>query len=384
MSSGIGELDRVLGGGLVAGSVVLVGGEPGVGKSTLLLQASTGLAAAGEDVLLASAEESADQIRMRAERLGVADAGVAVTCEQQVDAVVALAERSAVDVVVVDSIQTMTVPEVAGSAGSVAQVREAAARLVGFAKRSGTAVILVGHVTKDGAIAGPKTLEHMVDVVLYLEGDPDRGMRFLRGAKNRFGSTNEVGVFEMADSGMIPIPDPSKVMVGERDPSVAGTVLFPTVDGRRSLLVEVQALVVPTANPQPRRSAKGLPVARLHQVLAVLDRHAGVSLAAHDVYVSVVGGLRVVEPAIDLPMALAVASSAGDVPVGDVAAWGEVGLTGELRAVAQGSRRRAEALRMGVGQIVTAADGVKRLSDALPLVRAGDVRARRRPAGRGG
>ncbi len=384
MSSGIEELDRVLGGGLVAGSVVLVGGEPGVGKSTLLLQASTGLATAGEQVLLVSAEESADQIRMRAERLGVADAGVVVTCEQEVDAVVALAQASPVDVVVVDSIQTMAVPELAGSAGSVAQVREAAARLVGFAKRSGTAVILVGHVTKDGAIAGPKTLEHMVDVVLYLEGDPERGMRFLRGAKNRFGSINEVGVFEMADTGMLPVPDPSKVMVGERDLAVAGTVLFPTVDGRRSLLVEVQALVVPTANPQPRRSAKGLPVARLHQVLAVLDRHAGVSLAAHDVYVSVVGGLRVVEPAIDLPMALAVASSAGDVPVGDVAAWGEVGLTGELRAVTQGSRRRAEAVRMGVGQVVTAEDGVRRLSDALSLVGVGNVRPPRRSSGRGG
>jgi DNA repair protein RadA/Sms len=351
-SVGIGEIDRVLGGGLVPGAVILLGGEPGVGKSTLLLQAAQSLVASGGSVLVASAEESLQQIALRARRLGVSEDGVLLCSERDVDAVIAAAESVRPDLLVVDSVQAVAAREVGGAPGGVAQVRETAARLVHAAKRSGTAVVLVGHVTKDGGIAGPKLLEHTVDVVLYLEGDLDRGLRLLRSLKNRFGPTHQVGLFEMGDAGMIEVVDPAGLLMSDDLGAVPGSVVFPAVEGRRPMLVEVQALVSDTTAPQPRRSVKGIEAARVHQVVAVLERHAGLSFTGKDVYVSVVGGLRLRDPGADLPVALALASSLLDSPVGVVAAWGEVGLTGEVRAVAHADHRASEAKRLGIAVAV--------------------------------
>jgi DNA repair protein RadA/Sms len=345
---GIGEVDRVLGGGLVPGAAILVGGEPGVGKSTLLLQVAASLVRSGARALVASAEESLDQIGIRARRLDIGDDGLLLTSERDVDAIVEATTEARPDLLIVDSIQTVAAREVGGAPGGVAQVREAAARLVHAAKESGIPVVLVGHVTKDGGIAGPKLLEHTVDVVLYLEGDLERGLRVLRCLKNRFGPTHQVGLFEMREAGMTEVVDPTGLLLSSHRGEVPGSVVFPAVDGRRPLLVEVQALVSPTSNPQPRRSVKGLEAARIHQVLAVLQRHAGLSFGDKDVYVSVVGGLRLKDPGADLPVALALVSSLLGRGIGSVAAWGEVGLTGELRAVAHGEHRAAEAKRLGI------------------------------------
>jgi DNA repair protein RadA/Sms len=362
--TGIGEVDRVLGGGLVPGSAVLLGGEPGVGKSTLILQLADALAATGAPVLIASAEESVDQVALRAGRLGLSDPGVAVVSDPDVDAVIAAATEVAPFALVVDSIQTVAAAEVSGAPGGVAQVREAVARLIHFAKSSGVAVVLVGHVTKDGSIAGPKLVEHAVDVVLYLEGDAERGLRALRGLKNRFGATHEVGLFEMGETGLSEVTDAAAMLVSETAGSVPGSVLFPAIHGRRSLVVEVQALVSPGVPPNPRRSVKGIESARIHQILAVLHRHAGLDLASHDVYVSIVGGLRLKDPGADLPVAFAIASSLLGKPVGSVAAWGEVGLTGEIRPVAHANRRRSEAERLGVAKVV-GPEGGTHIADLL-------------------
>lgn len=381
--TGLAEVDRVLGGGLVAGAAVLVGGEPGVGKSTLLLQVAAALAADGARVLLASAEESAGQVALRAARLGSCPADVLIASERDVDAVIAAAAELRPDLLVVDSVQTVAAAEVGGAPGGVAQVREAAARLVHFAKESGVPVVLIGHVTKDGAIAGPRLLEHMVDVVLYLEGDVERGLRVLRSLKNRFGATHQVGLFEMGDRGLVEVPDPSGWLVAGWRGGVPGSVVFPAVDGRRPLLVEVQALVSEPGNPQPRRSVRGLEAARVHQVLAVLERHAHFPFDTRDVYVSVVGGLQVRDPGADLPVAIALASSALGEPLPAIAAWGEVGLTGEVRAVAYGDRRAAEVARLGVELAVgPTGNGQDRID--LALARAGlrpppGERPRRRP-----
>ncbi len=345
---GISEVDRVLGGGLVPGAAILLGGEPGVGKSTLLLQVAAALSVQGAKTLIASAEESLDQIGLRARRLGVTGDGVLLTAERDVDAIVSATAEMKPDLLIVDSIQTIEAREVGGSAGGVAQVRESAARLIHAAKESGVPVVLIGHVTKDGGIAGPKLLEHTVDVVLYLEGDLDSGLRVLRSLKNRFGATHQVGLFEMRESGMAEVIDPAGLLASEHLGQVAGSVVFPAVDGRRPLLVEIQALVAKTSTPQPRRSVKGIEAARVHQVLAVLERHAGLSFDTKDVYVSVVGGLKLHDPGSDLPVAIALASSLLDRSIGRVAAWGEVGLTGEVRAVAHGEHRAAEAKRLGI------------------------------------
>jgi DNA repair protein RadA/Sms len=366
---GIDELDRVLGGGLVPGAAVLVGGEPGVGKSTLLLHVAGALAARGIGVLIASAEESIGQVGLRAGRLGVAGDDVLITSERDVDAIIDAARTSSPALLVVDSIQTVAADEVGGSPGGVAQVRESAARLIHFAKESGIAVVLVGHVTKDGGIAGPKLVEHAVDVVLYLEGDPERGLRVLRGLKNRFGATHQVGLFEMRESGLVEVTDPAGLLATSQLGAVAGSVVFPAVDGRRPLLVEVQALVADATAPQPRRSVKGLEAARVHQIIAVLERHAGLSFAGKDVYVSVVGGLRVRDPGADLPVAIALASSLLGEPTGSVAAWGEVGLTGEVRAVAHGDHRASEAKRLGLTTVVgPAGNGADRIEIVLSRV----------------
>ncbi len=363
--TGLAEFDRVLGGGLVPGSVLLLGGEPGVGKSTMLLQVAGSMAAAGVPVLVATAEESADQVGLRADRLGVADGDVYLLVEDDVDAVLAAAAQLAPRLLVMDSIQTIAATEVAGSAGSVAQVREAAARLIRFAKEKGVPTVLVGHVTKDGGIAGPKMLEHMVDVVLYLEGEADRGLRALRCLKNRFGATHLVGLFEMGGDGLAEVADPSSAFLAEWRGSVPGTVAFPTVEGRRPVLVEVQALVSPTMAPQPRRSVRGVEAARVHQLLAVLERHARLPFSNREVYVGVVGGIRVTEPALDLPVALALASSLLDRPLGPVAAWGEVGLTGEVRPVPMDARRREESTRLGLTKMVAPTSRHGRLESAL-------------------
>jgi len=354
--TGIGEVDRVLGGGLVAGSTILVGGEPGVGKSTLLLQLANRVGAR-RSVLLVSAEESPAQVAIRAQRLGVSAPGLLVTALDDVEAIIAEASRRKPELVVVDSIQTVATREADGSRGSVVQVRESAARLIAFAKQSGVAVLLVGHVTKEGSIAGPKILEHMVDVVLYLEGEGDGGLRLLRGLKNRYGSVNQVGVFEMRDEGLEEVTDPSGALVAAHRSGAAGTILFPAVEGRRSMLVEVQALVVRSNLPHPRRSVKGLDAARLHQLLAVIERHAELPFGTLDVHVNVVGGLRVRDPAVDLPAALAIISSHVARPMPLAAAWGEVGLTGEIRPSSHGDRRLAEATRFDPRLVIRPGSG---------------------------
>jgi DNA repair protein RadA/Sms len=367
LPTGVDEFDRVLGGGIVSGSVILVGGEPGVGKSTLLLQLADSVSRHGR-VILASAEESAAQVALRAERLALAGEDVRLMATAETGAIVQAAGGQDPVMLVVDSIQTVFCDDVDGSPGGLLQVRESAGRFIEYAKHSGVTVVLVGHVTKDGSIAGPKTLEHMVDVVVYLEGEGDGGLRLVRSLKNRFGSVNQVGVFTMEDRGMVEVPDPSGVLVEGHRSGAAGTVLFPVVEGRRSMLCEIQALVVASPLPQPRRSVKGLDNARLHQLLAVLERHAGFSLGNSDVHVNVVGGLRLRDPALDLPVALAIGSSVTDRPLPLTAAWGEVGLTGEVRVPAHADRRAAEAARFDPELIIRpGSDGVATVQEALAL-----------------
>lgn len=347
--TGIGELDRVLGGGIVPGSLVLLGGEPGVGKSTLLTMA---LAAIAERraALLVTGEESAAQVRLRAERIGGAGR-IRVVAETDLDAVAATiaAERPAV--CVVDSVQTLWTADLASAPGSVAQVREAAGGLLRVAKEHGVAVILVGHVTKDGAVAGPKVLEHLVDCVLLFEGERGGELRILRAAKNRFGATSELGVFAMTGRGLEPVEDPS-ALLGRDELGATGSVVACTLEGSRPLLLEVQALVSPSELPQPRRLANGIDRNRLAMLLAVLSRHAGLGLGSADVFVNVVGGVRVDDPAVDLAVALAVASAARGEPTGPLVAIGELGLTGRTRPVGQVERRLQEAARLGIGQAI--------------------------------
>src|SRR6476469_6321711 len=349
MRTGIGEFDRVLGGGLVPGSLVLIGGAPGIGKSTITGGALGNLAAAGHRVLYVSGEESAAQVKLRAERLGADALRVPIVAETDLDAVEATLEAERPDVCVIDSVQTLYASGMTGAAGSVGQVREVAGRLMRIAKERGVAILLVGHVTKEGALAGPRVLEHLVDCVLQFEGERERTYRTLRALKNRFGSTNEVGVFEMRDSGLVEVADASARFVEEAT-RAPGSVVLCAMEGSRPLLVELQALVAPTQLVPPRRVSNGVDRNRLALVLAVLSRHAGVQLGSSDVFVSVAGGVRVEEPGADLAIALAVASAARGVPLGGedgrpVAAFGEIGLTGELRYVAHPERRVAEAAK---------------------------------------
>lgn len=353
---GIGELDRVLGGGLVAGSVTLLGGEPGIGKSTLLLQALSALARNGATCLLACAEESAQQVRMRAARLGALEAGLWLVAETDLSAILAHAAIVAPDVLVVDSIQTVFDPELASAPGSVAQVRECAHRLVRAAKDAGRATVLVGHVTKDGALAGPRVLEHVVDTVLSFEGERHHALRLLRAVKHRFGPTSELGLFEMTDDGLIGVPDPGRLFLSDRQAQAPGSVVVPTLEGHRPLVVELQALVAKSGLTMPRRSAQGLDSGRLAMVSAVLEERVGVSLAGADVYALAVGGVRVVEPGADLALALALVSSVtGTALPGDLVACGEIGLCGELRQVGQTGRRLSEAARLGFRRAIVPA-----------------------------
>jgi len=363
IETGIGELDRVLGGGLVVGGVVLVGGDPGIGKSSLLLQALAGIAARGERVLYVTGEESRAQVALRAERMnapGVRDVHVLATAELE-DIVHAVTQEQPV-ALVVDSIQTMRSLELESVAGSVAQLREVTARVVDLAKARGIAVFLIGHVTKEGAIAGPKLLEHLVDTVLAFEGDATLSYRLVRTTKNRFCPAFEVGVFEMVREGLREVVDPSRLFLAERPEHASGSLVFPSAQGQRPLLLEVQALVVPAAYGSARRVATGLDGSRLAILLAVLDRKAHVQVLDQDVFVSVVGGARVDEPAVDLALALAITSSLRDRPVPhDLVVFGEVGLTGEVRAVPRPGVRLAEARKLGFTRAIVPQSSLERL-----------------------
>jgi DNA repair protein RadA/Sms len=358
LSTGIGELDNVLGGGIVPGSLVLIGGAPGIGKSTLTTMALANLVAAGRRTLYVSAEESAAQIRLRAERLTTGEPlGIPVIAETDLETVLATLEREHPDVCVIDSVQTLHCAELTSAAGSVAQVREVAGEIMRIAKARRIAVLLVGHVTKDGALAGPRVLEHLVDCVLQFEGERERTYRTVRAIKNRFGSTNEAGVFEMHDHGLVEVLDASARFVGEAT-RAPGSVVLAAMEGSRPLLVEVQALVSPSELVPPRRVVAGLDRNRLALVLAVLGRHGGIGLGAADVFVNVVGGVRVDEPGADLAVALAVASAAkgralsAAIAGRPLACFGELGLTGELRTVAHADRRVAEAEKFGLAPVL--------------------------------
>ena len=345
--TGMGELDRVLGGGAVRGSVVLVGGAPGVGKSTLLLQLC-GLVGESERILYVTGEESRRQLKMRAQRLGVSEGDIYVQAETDLSEIGSAIESVQPTIVIIDSIQTMFDPELAAAPGSVSQVRECTMSIMRRAKSDGFAAFVVGHINKEGNIAGPKVLEHMVDCVLYFEGEQSMSYRILRAAKNRYGSTNEIGVFEMSDHGLVEVQNPSAAMLAGHPQGASGNCIACVMEGSRPLLAEVQALAAKTQFGVPRRTAAGVDYNRMVLLLAILEKRCGLFLSSSDVYVNVVGGMRLDEPAVDLPMVLAIASSFRDKPLPEgVMSFGEVGLTGELRAVANAAQRINEAYRLG-------------------------------------
>ena len=369
ISTGLGELDRVLGGGLVLGSVALIGGDPGIGKSTLLIQAMA-LLAEQMPVLYVSGEESAEQISLRAQRLGLSGEQVQLLTETCVERIIGLAQQHAPRALVLDSIQTFYTEELQSAPGSVAQVRESAARLVRFAKQTGTSLFLVGHVTKEGALAGPRVLEHMVDTVLYFEGESGSQFRLIRAIKNRFGAVNELGVFAMTDKGLREVANPSAIFLSRHEEQVPGSAILVTREGTRPLLVEVQALVDQSPLGNPRRVALGLEQNRLSMLLAVLHRHGGIGMFDQDVFLNVVGGVRVTEPAADLAVLLAVLSSFRDRPLpNDLVTVGEVGLAGEVRPVPSGQERLREAAKHGFRRaIVPRANAPKKPIDGLEVV----------------
>ena len=362
-STGVSELDRVLGGGIVEGALMLIGGDPGVGKSTLLLQVCAHLARSGKRVLYVSGEESAKQLKLRANRLGIREEQLYVLAENALDAVEEKLNQLQPDVAVIDSVQTMYRPEMASAPGSVSQVRECTSLIMRLCKESGTAIFLVGHVTKDGAIAGPRMLEHMVDVVLYFEGDKMQEYRLLRAVKNRFGSVNELGVFQMTDKGMQVVVNPSEQLLSRRAKGASGSVVFCGLEGSRPLLCDVQALASTSYFGTPRRTVGGADASRVALLLAVLEKRAGQKTYNQDVYINVAGGLELSEPAADLALCMAVVSSLKDMPIGaDVAVMGEVGLAGEVRAIPQCDRRVAECQRLGFTTIVLPRENMKRLA----------------------
>ena len=382
IATGIDEFDRVLGDGLVPGGVILLGGDPGIGKSTLLLQAGSALGAAHR-TLYVTGEESAEQIALRAARLGLVNAPIELLAEVQLEAIVAAIDAAAPEIVVIDSIQTLYTEALASAPGSVAQVRECAAQLTRLAKQRGVVVIFVGHVTKEGAIAGPRVLEHIVDTVLYFEGDPHSSFRLVRAIKNRFGASNELGVFAMTERGLRGVANPSALFLSQHAEGVPGSVVMATLEGSRPLLVEVQALVDPTQGGMPRRLAVGLDAQRLALLLAVLHRHGGVDTGGFDVFVNAVGGVRIAEPAADLAIMLAVYSSIRNKVLPNKSlVFGEVGLAGEIRPVQRGQERLREAAKLGfvhalipgANQPRHAIDGiavtsVTRIDEALQFVR---------------
>jgi DNA repair protein RadA/Sms len=389
--TGIGEFDRVCGGGLVAGSAILIGGDPGIGKSTLLLQATAALSTESRAVYI-SGEESVDQVRLRARRLGLAQATVELAAATSIrDIIGSLDVTEATDIVVIDSIQTMFIDALDSTPGTVAQVRACASELIRLAKRRGFALFLVGHVTKEGTIAGPRVLEHMVDTVLYFEGERGHSFRILRAVKNRFGATDEIGVFAMTDKGLEEVLNPSALFLAERRGNVSGSCVYAGIEGSRPMLVEIQALVAPSPLSSPRRAVVGWDSGRLAMVLAVLEARCGLALAGNDVYLNVAGGLRITEPAADLAVAAALVSSATNSPASaDMVVFGEIGLSGEVRAVGQEEARLKEAAKLGFGEALIprrlrasgrggVAEGllireIGHLQDLLPLFGDGDLK----------
>ncbi|HBG19327.1 MAG TPA: DNA repair protein RadA [Desulfobulbaceae bacterium] len=363
IGTGIGELDRVLGGGIVPGSVVLIGGEPGIGKSTLLLHLLAAIAEQNRKVLYVSGEESARQIKMRAKRLGAIHPEEFLATENGVEQIIAMTTAMRPSLLAVDSIQTLTCDELASSPGSVTQVRESAYRLLGMAKKENIPVILVGHVTKDGAIAGPKVLEHMVDTVLYFEGDRSHAFRILRTVKNRFGSTNEIGVFEMKEEGLVQVSNPSEIFLAERPLNEPGSVVLPSVEGTRPILVEVQALVSPTNLGTARRTAIGADPQRLSLLCAVLEKKGGLDMYGHDIFLNIAGGMRIDEPALDVGVVCALASSLREKPIpSTTVVCGELGLAGEVRAIGHVDVRIREAQRLGFSRFVLPAGNKERVT----------------------
>ncbi len=363
--TGIEELDRVLGGGLAESSFVLLGGAPGIGKSTLLLQLSGGLAQQGKKVLYISAEESVSQTASRAKRLGIQSQNIEIASESNMNVILELAESKKPDVMIVDSVQTVYIPEVTSAPGSVSQVRESAGQMMNFAKKTKTAVLLIGHITKDGNIAGPKVLEHMVDCVLSFEGDGMNQHRLLRAIKNRFGSAHELGVFQMTGLGLKEVANPSEIFLQERNEERIGSAVFAAMEGTRPLLCEIQALTLQTQNAFPRRTAIGIDVNRLHLLTAVLDRHLGIKLSFSELYVNVVGGLKIEEPAADLSMAAAILSTDMNrtLPARSIF-LGEIGLTGEIRAISFPEIRIKEAIKLGFTQFYLPKFNEKSFEDA--------------------
>jgi DNA repair protein RadA/Sms len=393
IATGITELDRVTGGGFVRGSALLIGGDPGIGKSTLLIQAAATLADRGARVVYVSGEEAVAQVRLRADRLGLSGSQVALAAETSVEDILAtLADGPCPHLVIIDSIQTLWTEVAESAPGTVAQVRTSAQAMIRFAKETGATVVLVGHVTKDGTIAGPRVVEHMVDAVLYFEGDGARNFRVLRAVKNRFGPTDEIGVFEMTGRGLKEVPNPSELFMGDRDASSPGTVVFAGMEGTRPVLVEVQALVAPSSLGTPRRAVVGWDGNRLSMILAVLEAHCGVRFGQHDVYLNVAGGLRIQEPAADLAVAAALVSSLAGVALGpDCVYFGEVSLSGAVRPVAHAASRLKEAEKLGFARAVApqaaspedagaalAVGGVSQLADLVARVAAAGAT---RPAG---
>ena len=373
--TGIGEFDRVLGGGVVPGTLALIGGDPGIGKSTLLLQAAARLTQTGQRVLYATGEESSRQIRMRARRLGCHEAELMVAADTDFDAIIAAMSSCGADVLIVDSIQTMT--REGGTPGGVSQIREATAAFHRLAKESGCSIFLIGHVTKEGSLAGPRVLEHMVDVVLYFEGDRRQDLRILRAIKNRYGSINEIGLFSMTGTGMMEVTNPSDALLSRRAECASGLAVHAALEGSRPLLVDVQALVSPTAYGNPRRTASGMDLGRVHLLLAVLEKRCGLRLSSQDAYINVAGGLELEEPAADLAACMATASSYRDAILpGGLMMCGEVGLAGELRAVTQLDRRIAEGKRLGFTSALIPRDGLRGLRpvEGIELLAVGSLR----------
>ena len=378
LSTGIAELDRVCGGGLVAGSVILVGGDPGIGKSTLLLQvcASVANSATNPEVYYISGEEAIDQVRIRAKRLGLEKSPVNLASSTEIKDIITSLKKADAAVVVIDSIQTMYLSDVDSTPGSVTQVRACSYELIKLAKKKGFTLFLVGHVTKQGEIAGPRVLEHMVDTVLYFEGERGHHFRILRSVKNRYGATDEIGVFEMQDKGLVEVANPSALFLAERQGNISGSCVFAGIEGSRPVLVEIQALVSQSGYSSPRRAVVGWDSNRLSMILAVLEARGGINLSSQDVYLNIAGGLRITEPAADLAVALAIISSLNNKPLpADMVVFGEIGLSGEIRAVSQPSLRLKEAKKLGFTSAITPPNRAseKKLSEDIALHQIGNV-----------
>ncbi|HXX82031.1 MAG TPA: DNA repair protein RadA [Thermodesulfovibrionales bacterium] len=368
ITTGINELDRVLGGGIVDGSVILVGGDPGIGKSTLLIQMAANLSGKAGSVLYVSGEESPEQIKLRADRLSIHSDNIVLLSETNLEGIMHTAAAASPGLIIIDSIQTMYTEELTSAPGSVGQVRECAAKLMSFAKRSQIPLFIIGHVTKEGAIAGPRVLEHIVDTVLYFEGERGHAYRILRTVKNRFGPTDEIGVFQMTDSGLLPIENPSELFLSERPQNVSGSTVVASMEGTRPLLIELQALVSPTTFGMPRRTCIGVDFNRVNLLVAVLEKIAGLHLSGMDIFVNIVGGIKIVEPAVDMGVVAAVASSLREIPIHPrTVLFGEVGLSGEIRAVSQVDSRVKEAAKIGFERAILSKTNSVRLKDTHGL-----------------